>query len=398
MLKKVIRYLALSLIIILIALPGISFRIFRMSSGEMKLRLFPYIYSVLPGVTLKNKKPELNIANWASGEYQKEYEKYWGDVFGFRGFLIKFINQIYYSFFNKSYMNDQSIIIGKNNQLYEKGYINEYTINTELMSDESLDALAGDIRTVQKKFNSRGIGFMVLITPNKAYTYPEFIPDQFKRKNHGIRNYDRIMKKLHDSGVSYLDAQDLLLKKKDRLQVPLFSRGGIHWNELGLYYVLNPLMEIIGKNTGKNTARISCRNISFAYPREMIDSECDLLDLLCLLNPDRRYPVPRLDLVNTEPNCFRPDIAFVGGSFCTMLIETLFRDKIYAARSATHYWYFKIFKIDYPSRNKIDIDTAKFDWKKEFLGRDLVVLEINECNFSGKHIRMFIDEAFKNLN
>ena len=68
MFKKVIRHLALSLIIILIALPGITYKIFRMSSGETKLRLFPYIYPVLPGVTPKNKKPELNVANWVSGE------------------------------------------------------------------------------------------------------------------------------------------------------------------------------------------------------------------------------------------------------------------------------------------------------------------------------------------
>src|SRR4051812_45271689 len=71
---------------------------------------------------LPDKKP-FTINDWFEGNFQQAYDNYYETHIGLREVLIRIKNQIEFSLFNQT---TSWTIIGKDNYLYEEGYINAY--------------------------------------------------------------------------------------------------------------------------------------------------------------------------------------------------------------------------------------------------------------------------------
>ncbi len=75
----------------------------------------------LKGVVIKTARPAWSWDDWFTGAWQTKAEAWWNQRLGFRGALIKTVNQINFSVFKEiSSGGNVKIVLGKNKMLYEK--------------------------------------------------------------------------------------------------------------------------------------------------------------------------------------------------------------------------------------------------------------------------------------
>ncbi|MGD0020837.1 MAG: hypothetical protein ABSC54_00895 [Smithellaceae bacterium] len=355
-----------------------------------------FTYSSLAGITFSEKRPHFTIDSWISGKYQEQFTNWFNQRFGLREIFIRLNNQLYYILFDKSYMYNQSIIIGKQKQLYEREYIDDYTKHVVPMTFVQMNNLAEQIAEVQNLFKKHGVPFLVLITPNKAYTYPEYIPDAFfYNPISQQRNYDLILPLFDQHRINYIDGQRITLEAKKIVTYPLFCQGSTHWNYLGAYYTIVPLITKIEALTKKPIPRIQCSKVQLDTNPTGWDK--DLASLLNLAILPTRYITPHPVFITTESKgSYENNIVFVGGSFTQTIIDILWENKMF--NQIDYYYYYKINHSVYPKNKESSIyDVNNVNWNTDFLKKDAIVLEINEAQFNGNHIREFVKDALNRL-
>ncbi|MDQ8039825.1 MAG: hypothetical protein REH83_05395, partial [Rickettsiella sp.] len=146
-----------------------------------------YYNKQLWGIVENLHEPSLNIKNFISHDIQKYYEQLFTTNLPLRTLTIRLSNQIYYSFFKKSYSYNNQIVIGKNTQLYEFAYINNYCwLNGPPFDQAYLFNWANKLKELNDFFIQKGKKFIYIITPSKAEYLPKDIPNRFHCNKHGI--------------------------------------------------------------------------------------------------------------------------------------------------------------------------------------------------------------------
>ena len=78
----------------------------------------------LNGSFAKKESPVFSWDTWFSGTYQHDKEADKNENFGFRNFFVRLNHQIDFSIFGQA--RASGVIVGKENYLYEQGYIDAY--------------------------------------------------------------------------------------------------------------------------------------------------------------------------------------------------------------------------------------------------------------------------------
>lgn len=351
--------------------------------------------SGLKGFAASQELPRLTFQSWWSGQYQDQFSKWWGENFINREKYIRCSNQMYYSIFHKSYMYNQTIVIGKEHQLFEKAYIDDY-VGEPAMDQQQVGALVKKIALLQELLRQRDISFTVLVTPSKAFTYPEYLPQGFA-EHKVTSNYERVMAAVSGTSINVVDGQKLVLDLKKEQDHPLFCQGGTHWNDLAAYHTTLTLTRTIQKNTGWNLAPLQ-------IDRQYVDNnptatDKDLADLLNLKNQQWQYISPHVVLSPyTAADVMRPQVVLVGGSFCNHVINMLMSSGW--ASSIDFYSYYDLDFVTYPDdqarKSQLNLKDPSW-WDKQILSRKVLTLEINEVHFDAAHLTRFLDDAISNL-
>ncbi|SLM49147.1 protein of unknown function [Nitrospira japonica] len=346
----------------------------------------------LSGVVKARPEPAVSFSNWLDHTLQGHFDDQFSKVYGGRALFVRLGNQIYYSLFDKSYMQDQSIIVGKHHQLYERWYIEDYCKIRRPMRRETVAARARQIRELQSELQNRGIPLIVLITPNKASIYPEDIPEGFCGfPKFSFRDYDSFMSEFAAQHIQYVDGRAVTLAARAAAAVPLFCQGGTHWNGLGAYYTARQLTERIGKLTQTSVGPLFLQRLTVDHSPREIDR--DLAALLNLAVPPYDYPAPHV-MVEQRPAAGQLGKAvFVGGSFNWTLLDLLNKAKVF--REIDFYYYYKLALETFPVRTSKPVDRATIDWQKDVLNARVLILEINESNFHSEYITAFLADLLQ---
>jgi len=186
----------------------------------------------LSGVTVEKKVPRANIANWQSEEFQKGLNTLASENFAGRELLIRVYNQVLYRVFHKSYMYLESIILGRNGDLFESEYLIAYSRLLKPIPREEAEALVVMMKYISERLKEVGTSFVFVITPNKASLYPEDIPDRYlentKNGKQMPTNYDILVPLLKKYRVPYVDGREITLEHKDALPLRAFPKTGTH--------------------------------------------------------------------------------------------------------------------------------------------------------------------------
>lgn len=347
---------------------GLCFPLLRYGAG---FRSF-----TLAGVAHTKPFPEWRWDRLSSGQFQSAFSEWVNGAWGRQDVLIRTNNQLLYSFFGEPGPTGEGIVIGRDGMLYSKDYVESYF---QLFPSFSLDKTKGIVQTmgiVQRLLRQRGISFVVLITPSKASLYPEYLPKAYAqfstRKNNA--HYEEFVQQLSQQNINLVDGHRLLAEVKKNLDFPLYPRGGIHWNDLGMFHVLRGLITEINRVSPRPMSNLTIESYEIDYtPR---GSDRDLLDILNLWWPPEKYPVPRVKVTRDSPDStFRPRVLVEGGSYNYPLLGNLVGHGLVSSCDFFNYY---SWIVHYPDPTLTHVKIEKLNWEKEVFGKDVIVLEINE--------------------
>lgn len=270
--------------------------------------------SPLAGVA-KPKPATWTREAFLSGQLQRSVSTNIGRLSPVFPISVRAKNQLVFSLLGQSPAPD--VLIGERGQLYERPYVDEFCARGAPPDMARIDAWAAAIRQSQDALAQRGKGFIYVITPSKAARYPEDLPLSAPCAARVADMPDKIApyrRALETHGVRFVDGATLVSQKRADYPVPLFPRGGTHWNALAAGLAFQEMIRVAPWAVGDMT-------FSWTVAPEAVGTDRDLAELLNLLWPDYAYPTPAAVATTPPGVCPRPPrLVALGGSFVHELL------------------------------------------------------------------------------
>jgi hypothetical protein len=188
------------------------------------------------------EKPLFTLNDWLEGKFQTNQQDYLDQEAGFRSFLVRTYNQIYYSLFDQARANN--VTIGKDNYLYDKSYINAY-LGRDFIGQQRITDKIAKLQRISDTLRAQDIDIIVVFAPGKGSFYPEFIPDKYEPNRITTTNHYAYAKELKKSSIHFLDLNQWFRSKKNKSDYPLFPKTGIHWSLYGESLAMDTLTNYV---------------------------------------------------------------------------------------------------------------------------------------------------------
>lgn len=349
--------------------------------------LHPFKLKPLNGYYKVEKRPDtLNWNVWANETFQKKYNRSVEDSFGLREILIRINNQINYSVFRKTEANN--VVIGKNDCLYEKGYILDYT-GFNFLGENYLNELLYRFKMVQDTLKKASKTSLILVLePGKASFYPEYIPDRFLAQSKSMSNMRYIQIHAPKNNINCLDLNAWFCSMKDTISCALYATYGVHWSTYGMYLAADTISRYIEQLRNIDMPELVWQDIK--KTDELKDTDFDIEATLNLL-----FDLPHFEMCypsigfKTKPDKIKPKLLTIGDSYYWGFISNQIVDSLYKEHQ---YWYY--FSGIWPDIWTGTNISEKFNLKEEIERQDVVMVGVTELNtFYG--FWGFIDELYK---
>jgi hypothetical protein len=344
----------------------------------------------LKGMESRAATPAWSTAKLFSGAWQAEAEAWWNSRLSLRAPIVRATNQAYYSWLDKSHMYAGNIVVGRDQVLFEKTYIQRYcNWDRVAFTASAFDAWAGHIKAMQDLFTGRGQRFVYLISPSKAAFEPHNFPVGTPCPGPHRPEYGLALAALKRAGVRHVDASLLLAREGQRLPAELlFARGGTHWTALGAGLTIQELLRVAAEPPGAPLPELDLR---YHVSHESLEQDRDLLNLLNLRHPDAAYPSPVVDMQGRGRGERRPGVAIVGTSF--MHEPSLLLGRSGGFSSIDFYYYFSLDHMRFENgQNTVPVGGGKPPGNYLALrAADLVIVEENEAAPNSQHLRLLLE-------
>jgi hypothetical protein len=332
---------------------------------------------VAPLKSVYNPSHKLDFTgrNWFSGDFQISFEKYLKDNAGLRPLFVRIFNQYNYSVFNMPSYG--GVIIGKNNVLFQTGYIKPYT-GEDFAGSSRIDSFFYRMKIVQHYLKQKNKYFLYVLAPDKVSIYPEIVPDKINIKRKDTTNYEVMVNCLNKYGINYIDFCSYFKAIRDTIRFPLFTRLGTHWSGSASSLAMDTIIQKIEigkgvkiKNYSKLPGCITQKDLKF--------TDADLaqyMDLLIPLQSDKvYYPVYQFDTTVSRTE----KLLLIGDSFCQSFwgFDNVF-PRVFSDSSM--FWGYYHIK-QWPSNPSLSLE-INFLYLDEYLDKaDIIVLESVDLNF-----------------
>lgn len=339
----------------------------------------------LPALTLhgvENPPPRIKLTkrSWFDGTFAQKTEARYSASMGLRAYFVRTDNELNLSLFGK--LRDKAgthVVIGKNGVLYEQSYLDNVR-RPRQAHEETI------VRTIErlKRFHAlcreKGVGFLLVVSPSKVTVCPESVPEGAlpppeKRK---AVLYDRMMPRIREAGIPVLDGRELFLKWKPDAAAPLFPKGGTHWSYYGAARILETMIPMLEKQTGKNFPNPRVTGVK--TDRKIYREDADLMALLNIWTLYWRAGIQHHPVIekDTDPAATPGDFLCIGDSFSHALNHLM--DQQGVTGSLDNFYYFHR-RIHYPGETQTPFERETIDPKTEIESRDAIIIEINEYWF-----------------
>lgn len=337
--------------------------------------------TTLVGVTFPTVPVPLSGSTLASGKWQKQKAASFDAAFPGREALIRLTGETWYRVFRRTALDSTTIKVGLGDNLFEKGYIEEYVLSRP--NPEVLEPMVVQIRRLQDACRARGVGFVFLITPSKAAVMPETIPPEWlRRRDPRPRGYELILPLLDRHGVDYVDGHAITCAAASPQVPPVFPRGGIHWDPGA---ALKTTQAIVERFRAQGVKVLPVEPLSQQTKQEPkpLSDETDLLTLMNLAVP-WKYPVTDLTIKphqtgpGAEVGTGLKKLTVVGGSFTAKICTQIQSSRQF--KEIDHWSYFRLALVRHWTDGRIEMENPApvMDVAAEVEGADCIILECNE--------------------
>lgn len=351
--------------------------------------------SKLAGMTTQTpEQPPFSWKRFFAADWQRGVEEKFNNGFAEREVYIRFMDEVSYRFLRMSPLASANIHMGRNGSLFETAYLDEY--NRTRVGPEALAPLVTEVKQFQEACEKRGVAFVLLITPSKAAIYPGDMPWLYRTQyDSRPRAYDLFIPMLKEQGIHFVDGHAIAVEDKAQSPIPVFPRGGIHWNIGCAALTVNAVFDQLSAQ-GMSLRPLDLSGLSVTNRHFGEDEDLYSLSNLIL---DWDYPVEALKLPVLE-NHSRYRVALIGGSF-TWKVGDLFARSC-QFRDIDFYYYYKTSKWHGGADGKVTnagTPAPPMDFAKDIYGVDCVVLEVNEQYLANpvNTLSIFLPDALANV-
>lgn len=338
------------------------------------LPMFQYLINTfnvkpLQGTVSRVDNVQFNDTAWHNETYQKGKEKFLNQEFGFRNTLVRLNNEIYFRVFKLA--KAKGVIVGKDNYLFEEGYIKDY-YGMNFIGSDKINNVVNRLTKIDSVFKSMNKTLLVVFAPGKASYYPEYIPDNFIRVGEET-NYKGYRKAIANSGINFIDFNEYFIAQKNKTKYVMYPKTGIHWSDYAAILSLDSINKKLAKIRNYNPVEI--------YWTEFVDKkdsvsviDADIENGMNLLfrisKPIMKYPVLKFE----EDGKSKPTVLNIGDSFYVNVFEKGIAAKVF--NNAGFGFYFREIRSPFVQGGVQDIANVNL---KEFIEKhDAVILMCTE--------------------
>ena len=336
----------------------------------------------LKGAIKEVKFPKLNSENWFSEKFQNQTEKYLARNFGFVNWFIQLENQIQFTFYNKAKAN--GVIIGKENYLYEKSYIDAYYGN-DFLGDSTIKLLYSKLKKVSDTLEKLNTKILIVFAPGKGSFYPEYIPNDLKVVNK-TTNLECCVKTVDSLGLNYINMSSWFIKMKDTTTYPLYPKTGIHWSSYGVSLAADSILFYC-----KNKLELTLPDVNWTpieIKKQLQSPDNDIEKGMNLIFDLPNHPMPYLKIKPEKQSDFTSKSVVIADSYYWQLFNMGFSTKVF---KEGQFWFYS--KQVFPKRNNKETRVKDLNLKEELLEQDIIILLTTEPVLKRQYWG-FVDQAY----
>ena len=334
----------------------------------------------LTGVSVQTERPILTKKGLLEGTVQEELNDYIAQNMPGRDLMIKVRNQLIFTLYSKS--PNENIVIGKNNNLFEKEYVLKYEKVYPPADKEYVVDLCDKIAVIQDKLEAKGKELYLFITPTKVRYYEEDVPDIYRvASSFGERtgNYEVLMETLADYDFKVYDSIPVVAAYRetaDAAGMPLYYKTGSHWSLVVGAEVASGLGCFLDENSKYD---FPDTHVEYAPVPEPLHPDSDIFNTFNVFTkPYDSYYSAELkaeDIGLAEEE--KPNLFCRGGSFMGQTINHLINNGMFHLDTYVENTIYYRNRFTEPGSFS---DYGELNLKQELEQADIVILEVNEAH------------------
>jgi hypothetical protein len=270
---------------------------------------------------------------WFDGSYRDNKGKFHNDQCGFRRDLVRLNNQIDFSLFNK--IHSFSVIIGKENCLFQEAYITAY-YGEDFIGNDSAKKLMLKVKAIQDTLGKLGKSLILVYAPCKAFYYPEHIPDNLKKQFSGQHNFGALKRAGDSLQVNQIDFNSWFLSMKHTSKDSLFSKQGIHWTVYGSILAADSLTRYVERL--RNIQMLHLVHNEIEHTPKPRDTDDDLYKTLNTIVPfvKETFSYPKV-IYKEDSTKTKPNVIYIGDSYA---INFIHNGMTFFANADWEFWFY----------------------------------------------------------
>lgn len=311
----------------------------------------------LAGVVRRPSEPPLTWPALREHRWQAWFEDQVVHRLPGREAIVRLTNEAHFRLYGQP-ATLNTLSVGRGDALFETGYLTDYAFNRAAPDPGLLDLL----QRTQEGLRSRGVGFVVVLSPSKAALMPEWAPAGWEaRLRPGRREAERFVEEALRRGIALVDGHAITVAVRRPGEPPVFPLGGTHWGDKASFETSRAVVAALREQN------LPVRELACDPPVRHENPAGDDADLVGLMNLVFPWHYPCWS-VNVRPEVIPEDrrltLTVVGGSFSAALQRHL--------ASSGQFAEVRHFQHRLPAN--LDVLTA-----------DCVVFEINEAGLA-RHV------------
>lgn len=334
----------------------------------------------LTGVSEQTERPILTKKGLLDGTVQEELNNYIAQNMPGRDLMIKVRNQLIFTLYAKS--PNQNIVIGKNNNLFEKEYVLKYEKVYPPATKEYVTDLCDKIAVIQDRLEAKGKELYLFITPTKVRYYEEDVPDIYRVASsfgEETGNYEVLKETLADYDFKVYDSIPFVTAYRetaDAAGMPLYYKTGSHWSLVVGAEVASDLGRFLDENS---KYQFPATHVEYAPVPEPLHPDSDIFNTFNIFTkPYDSYYTADLKVEGSgladeeKPNLFCRGGSFMGQTINHLIIDEMFHQDTYVENT--------LYCRNRFSESGNFSDYGELNLKQELDQADIVILEVNEAH------------------
>lgn len=331
-----------------------------------------------------NKESDISFTwyDWFKGNYASQKDKYIKENFGFHNYYVRTICQLNFWMFKKA--NAAYVVVGKDNYLYETGYIDAY-YGRDFIGKQRIKNYIKKLKQVQDSLQEKNKLIVVVFAPGKAGFYPEFIPDNYKSTKKQT-NYDCFIEAVEEQQVNHIDFNGYFKNQKNKSKCPLYPQLGIHWSNYGSFMAYDSMLHYFESKLKVDLPDLRLKNIeindTLKYPDE------DALNSLNLFFKPKSFKMayPHYEVKYDSLKHKKLNLLVISDSFWWCVYSSHLPDSTFAS---SRFWFYN--EEMYPESHYSPTYVSQIDYSSKIRKADIIMIlhsELTLSKFGGGFVDM----------